>query len=1204
MGNTNENGNKESEKTFVLQGIITPKIKAKNIEKKHENIREKQSTIDYTELNNFINEKRIQTYLSENKEDNKDKSFQNLKDFEFIELQKIFDEKYNEYITEIQKEKINKYRDIISNKDLIEKIIENENSSIVYKKKIKDEILSIKNNEKRYQINYLKILLVGRKGVGKTTLIKYMLNLNENKINNINSREDFEVYENKEVPYLKLVKFKGIGLDKDNDPKIIGNNAVKCIQKEITSKSKNGDYNDLFHCIWYCISGTRFEESEMEILSKLSEVYNDKKIPIIIVYTQNIDNTISNAMSTFFVNKGIKNRFIKVLAKDMNLMFGGNIKKAFGKKELLNETLKKCTMALQGDMINFMINTISDDVKNKIISENKLLEKNINDKIIKNFINEYKYVLSDEELKNYITLMIGNNLFPFYENYNTKITNKSLNLLKKSNIINSVDDFIKKYKPKVYRIIEENLIEKSQMLLDQQAAIEKNSVNIRLENKRYLKGFEKSIISFIKRNFYYISQKIIINYIIKNFCWEYIMEYREKLDDIVISNLKENNRDIEINDYLKDCFLLKLEKFAEKYQLDIKIIHPYLTNSFKKIQDEEIYDKGNENENSILIFDDFNYGQENQIKTVQNKNGYRWFPFRQNKFKYLKSKSLSLLNDFMENKMEYQDIYFKNANSDKIFEALKNYELNDLKNFFDSKKINFINEINDTYNEKNIKINDIYSLKKIILSSKQFEDAYTNKINKEIEIINGNETFCKIEYFSVIVIGQTGVGKSTLINGMLNEELAKTGGPEIVTLENEPFKSKNMPFLRLIDTRGIELNIENGPDNILKNAKDYINQEKSRIENENKNNYSDYIHCIWYCISHHGISEKEIEIIQKLKNIEKTIPIIPVYTNAQNREKYENVKRIIKEKFNDMKLIAVRAKKIDDDIDTFGLNDLLNETLSVCKGNIKGILYKKIRKISYSQIIDIFKERNDSIKININNEIINKFIKFNKLLEDKDLLTYIFDLLENIFIAYLKENQKLNPENKDLLFKITNIKEYILSDFIQHYKNTSSAIIRQIENKKAIEFLDEQVRKEKNEFKRNINNKNKSDKKDFINIIRTFLSKNFYYLSQKYVIYRTIVDAFEQISDKVESLINDLIIKLIEEKNPHDLLKEIYFKKCEDLKERIYLKGIIYLKGRIDNSSKINNNIQTGNIIDDDATSISRSVYSYSGKAAPPAPNI
>ena len=62
-----------------------------------------------------------------------------------------------------------------------------------------------------------------------------------------------------------------------------------------------------------------------------------------------------------------------------------------------------------------------------------------------------------------------------------------------------------------------NLKEKTLTFLDKQAAIEKYIFNIRLENKRYLKGFEKSIISFIKRNFYYISQKIIINYIIKNF---------------------------------------------------------------------------------------------------------------------------------------------------------------------------------------------------------------------------------------------------------------------------------------------------------------------------------------------------------------------------------------------------------------------------------------------------------------------------------------------------------------------------------------------------------------------------------------------------------------------------------------------------------------------------------------------------------------
>jgi len=1149
MGNDNKT---KSDKEDII-GVIMPNI----------------SPIDYTELDQFISRKSIQYYLSKEKEESKDKYFQNLKEFEYNELKKILDKYYDNYMADLQRERII----IIRDQNLIGKVIENENSSIVYKKKIIDEILSIKNNENRYQIKHLKILLVGRKGVGKTTLIKYMLNLDEQSINNKDLNKDFIAYENMNIPYLKLVEFKGIGLDTNMGPKQVGQDALKHIQMEIENNNKNGDYNDFYHCIWYCISGTRFEESEKNFLIELSKVYNGNKMPIIIVYTQNIDNIISNAMSKFIEKIGLKTSFIKVLAKDMNLMFSGNIRKAFGRNELLNETMKKCTMALQGDMINFMIKTISNDVRQRIITKNKSLEKEINDKIINNFINDYKYVLTDEELKNYIAGMIGNNLFPFYEKYNTKISNKSLNFLKRSNIIKSADECMKKYKPKVYRIIEENLKEKAQIFLDQQATIEKNKVNIRLENKRYLEGFEKSITSFIKRNFYYITQKIIISYIIKNYCWEYVMKYREEIDKIVNSFFEKEDKDI--NDYLKDCFYLKLENFSKKYRIDIKIIHPYLIDSFKEIEDTENFDKGNENRNSILIFDDFDYGQENQIKNMENKKGNHWFPFKQNKYKYLNNKSLSLLNDFMENKMEYQDTYFKNANTDKTFDALKNYEQSDLIKFFDSQKYNFINDkINRTYKDKYISINNFDSLIKIIYSQ-QFKDDYIIKINKEIKEINGDQDFCKIEYLSIIVIGQSGVGKSTLINGMLNEELAKTGAPRIVTIENEPFKSKKMPFLRLIDTRGIELNIENGPDNILKNTINYINQEKKRIENESINNYNDYVHCIWYCISNNGISKKELDILQKLKTIENSIPIILVYTNAQNEEIYKNVKLIIDNNFRDINLIAVRAKKIEDGIEPFGLNNLLNETLNICKNNLKGNLYKKIRKICFSKIIDIFKKRNEPIKININNEIINEFIKYNKVLNDGDLLKYILDLLENLFISYLKEDQKLNQENKNLLLKITNIKEY-LSSIIQYYKNTSSIIVNQIKNKKAIEFLDEQVRKEKKEFKRNINIKNKNDKNDFINIIETFLNNNFYYLSQKYVIYRVIVDAFQQISENVEALINNLIKNHLDEKNSYDLLKEIYFKKCEDL------------KGRIDNFLKSNKIYGKDNIRNDEAASITR----------------
>ena len=51
------------------------------------------------------------------------------------------------------------------------------------------------------------------------------------------------------------------------------------------------DPNKYIHCIWYCWQGTRFEESEVKIINKLSELYTFKKLPIIIVYTNAIDQS-------------------------------------------------------------------------------------------------------------------------------------------------------------------------------------------------------------------------------------------------------------------------------------------------------------------------------------------------------------------------------------------------------------------------------------------------------------------------------------------------------------------------------------------------------------------------------------------------------------------------------------------------------------------------------------------------------------------------------------------------------------------------------------------------------------------------------------------------------------------------------------------------------------------------------------------------
>jgi hypothetical protein len=174
-------------------------------------------------------------------------------------------------------------------------------------------------------------------------------------------------------------------------------------------------------------------------------------------------------------------------------------------------------------------------------------------------------------------------------------------------------------------------------------------------------------------------------------------------------------------------------------------------------------------------------------------------------------------------------------------------------------------------------------------------------------------------------------------------------------------------------------------------------------------------------------------------------------------------------------------------------------------------------------------------------------------MDDEEFLKYIYNLLEIIFVEYLKYGEKdekieLTQENKEYIKNITTIQKNF-SSFHQVYKKKIEEIIQNIYDQKAIEYLDEQVRKEKKEFSKCLNKKNKCNKNDFKNNIETFLNNNFSYLSQKYIIYRLITDACEQIIDYVEILVNNLINKLIE-KNP-DIFDKIYYQKIDDLEKEI-----------------------------------------------------
>ena len=71
----------------------------------------------------------------------------------------------------------------------------------------------------------------------------------------------------------------------------------------------------------------------------------------------------------------------------------------------------------------------------------------------------------------------------------------------------------------------------------------------------------------------------------------------------------------------------------------------------------------------------------------------------------------------------------------------------------------------------------------------------------------------------------------------------------------------------------------------LKNIKCYW-RTKKEIESYNYNDsINDYIQCIWYCISDDNLQENEITFIKEMKEKRISLPLILVYTKAEDTNK-------------------------------------------------------------------------------------------------------------------------------------------------------------------------------------------------------------------------------------------------------------------------------------------------------------------------------
>lgn len=207
-------------------------------------------------------------------------------------------------------------------------------------------------------------------------------------------------------------------------------------------------------------------------------------------------------------------------------------------------------------------------------------------------------------------------------------------------------------------------------------------------------------------------------------------------------------------------------------------------------------------------------------------------------------------------------------------------------------------------------------------TSQHMPDKLTNLTElADLLLKKSADRVSEFDKVNIIVMGKTGVGKSTLINNLFREKLAQTGIGKPVTQHLRKITQKGMP-LTLYDTKGLELDSQVQSD-VTQEIFDYIDQQKDTDE---------AIHLVYYAI--HGqsnrIEETEIDLINRLA---KDLPVIIVLTQAigKDAKAFESAIDNMNLPIAGLQRVMAAPFVIDKQvtIDRFGLDELVDQSLQV-----------------------------------------------------------------------------------------------------------------------------------------------------------------------------------------------------------------------------------------------------------------------------------
>ena len=545
--------------------------------------------------------------------------FQTIKIFFNLINEKCFDLKYLRVgkikrLNETLKKKITKLensieqiinnqktKEILKNKEeLFNKIFEKFN----FKHYIKIFILETFKNEIRKKnennSNHKNILLIGKPGIGKSTLINSFLKIDKAKTGiGKPITQDFDSYISNSDNSFKLFDSKGIE-NYENTNKELQN----FINKKLLLNK-----NELINCIWYCFNGTRYNDEDKKLINYLLYKY-ENILPIIIIYTRTLDHDEADnyliLIKDFLGVDKDKCNYIKILAKDTFVGINRTKYEAFGLDELKKITLKRIEETYNSSYFQSLRETIIFLYKYNIKKKFKVIKEKVyymidliqyNSIIFFNFENYFLEILNliffNDNVNHNIKDLLKEN---FFLNENNNLIDDEENILLNENV-NQIPIY-QSFLEKITKSYNDEFELKMKNIYD--TIIENCFPNLSNKNKEiFLLSFIKEIRSYIMidlDNNVYEEREFNMNELGNELSFEAINDINEDIiNELNIEENQENDNNKQLNNIEINNINQNIDnKYkAKKYKIDnsdiirLKFIeHQIIIKSMKYLTEE------------------------------------------------------------------------------------------------------------------------------------------------------------------------------------------------------------------------------------------------------------------------------------------------------------------------------------------------------------------------------------------------------------------------------------------------------------------------------------------------------------------------------------------------------------------------------------------------------------------------------------------